>query len=201
MSPPDKPGVPGRFSRLEPIVEENVATGPHTPVPLVPPDEAPRARPAPAMPTQRGAPAPPSERRPVLSNPPPDDLAKRSHHDIEIELADDRPSTIEFKEAIRVQHGRLRLVVPWVVVAAAISAVGTYYGAHAAQAATPPNDEVINRLTKLEQKIDQRNTLQDVDYKLLVSRVGALESKVGAVDETTTQILLNLRNQPQSSPR
>ncbi len=201
MSPPDKPGVPDRFRNRGVIEDVVTATGPHTPVPLVPPDEVPRARRPPATPTQRGAPAPPSERRPVPSNPPPEDLTKRSHHDIEVELADDRPSTIEFKEAIRVQHGRLRLVVPWVVVAAAISAVGTYYGAHAAQAATPPNDEVINRLTKLEQKIDQRNTLQDVDYKLLVSRVGALESKVGAVDETTTQILLNLRNQPQSPPK
>lgn len=157
-----------------------------------------RPRPSNPPPAELPLPPPSYRREPVEDNPPmarPRARQPSRPEAVEVEDADDRPSVIEFKQAVHVQHGKLRIVVPWVVVAAVITALSTYYGAAHVQAQTPPNDQVLEKLAKLEAKIDARNTLQDVDSKLMVARVGALESKVGAVDATTTQILMNLRGQ------
>jgi len=106
-----------------------------------------------------------------------------------VEEAEDRASVVDFGKAVHVQHGRLRIVIPWVVVAAVITALGTYYGAHTAQAATPPNDVVLNKLADLQRSIDANEQDRKLQTALLIQRVSTLETKNGETQALLTAAL------------
>jgi hypothetical protein len=132
-----------------------------------------------------------------------------SHHDVEIaEESDegDRPSRLEqeeFGRAVHVRYGKLRVAIP-LTLAGILLGGGGVVGYERIHESTPQaaalsdsardalNAEVLNRLTKLEAKIDANKASNDTDQKLLIQRVGALETEQGATKAGVQAILVSL---------
>lgn len=126
-------------------------------------------------------------KRPAPSNPPPEDLEA------------DRPSVIEFKESLKIQHGKLRIVIPWVVVAAALTFAGTYLGA-ARTRAVAGSDETAHELQKINDKIDKNRADQDLQNALMLARQQGLETQYGTVQADIHGILIAVSQRPTTTP-
>lgn len=81
--------------------------------------------------------------------------------------ADDAADSREFQHAVRIQHGRWRIAIPWAVIAAAASSVGTFYATHS----TPVDCAARGDLNALEKRIADQMGAQAGDIKKLTETV------------------------------
>lgn len=126
---------------------------------------------APGVPGTKLPPAKREERRPPMSNPPPAESPPQppafrharssSQHDVQAETADDRPSMVEFQQAVHAQFGKASFSGPaWVfliLLVVVLLAVIIYLLATRAQPVAA-NCATIDQVRAVDTKVDTLST-------------------------------------------
>jgi hypothetical protein len=132
------------------------------------------------------------------------EVDRRSQHDARVdpeseppaEFEAERLSRVEEERAVHVRYGKLRIAIP-LTFAGVLLGGGGVVGYEKIQHSTPEaaalsdaahealNAEVLHRLEKLDAKIDANQAVAVTDQKLLIQRVGTLETNLGA---TTAEV-------------